>query len=42
MKTNEKAVAEKGLFGLAFDGYFIDIGIPEDYARVQTAINELL
>ena len=34
----EKAVAEKVIYGLAFDGYFIDIGIPEDYRRAQTEL----
>lgn len=32
----------QGLFGLVQDGYFIDIGIPEDYRRVQQELNELL
>ncbi len=27
------------LYGLPQDGYFIDIGIPEDFARAQTEIN---
>lgn len=31
----EKHVATKPLFGIESDGYFIDIGIPEDYARAQ-------
>ena len=35
----EKDYLEKkqsGLFGIRQDGYFIDIGIPEDYTRAQT------
>lgn len=32
-------LAESGrLRGLATDGYFIDIGVPEDYARAQTEV----
>jgi D-glycero-alpha-D-manno-heptose 1-phosphate guanylyltransferase len=38
----EKQLETRRIFGLEQDGYFIDIGIPEDYARVQTAINQLL
>lgn len=30
------------LFGLVQDTYFIDIGIPEDYHRVQQEVNQLL
>jgi D-glycero-alpha-D-manno-heptose 1-phosphate guanylyltransferase len=32
---------EKRLYGLVQDRYFIDIGIPEDYVRVQQEVNEL-
>lgn len=32
----EAFVEEGRFFGYASDGYFIDIGIPEDYARAQT------
>lgn len=32
----EKMYATKAFFGLAFDVYFIDIGIPTDYERSQT------
>ena len=32
----EKYYAEKKIYGQLHDGYFIDIGIPEDYARAQT------
>lgn len=36
-------LAERGLVrGIVLDGYFIDIGIPEDYARAQTEIPLLL
>lgn len=41
----EKDYLEKGthnLYGLIQDAYFIDIGIPEDYKRVQHEINQLL
>jgi D-glycero-alpha-D-manno-heptose 1-phosphate guanylyltransferase len=41
----EKDYLEKGdrhLYGLVQDNYFIDIGIPEDYRRVQEEINQLL
>jgi D-glycero-alpha-D-manno-heptose 1-phosphate guanylyltransferase len=41
----EKDYLEKGnrrLYGLVQDSYFIDIGIPEDYRRVQEEINQLL
>jgi D-glycero-alpha-D-manno-heptose 1-phosphate guanylyltransferase len=41
----EKDYLEKGrhrLYGLVQDSYFIDIGIPEDYRRVQQEINQLL
>ncbi|HEY4285625.1 MAG TPA: nucleotidyltransferase family protein [Puia sp.] len=41
----EKDYLEKGdrsLFGIVQDNYFIDIGIPEDYMRVQKEINQLL
>lgn len=36
-----EAGGEKRLFGLVQDSYFIDIGIPEDYRRVQEELNEL-
>jgi len=32
----EQTVAEGSLSGFPVEGYFIDIGIPEDYARAQT------
>ena len=38
----EKMLDKRRLFGLEQDNYFIDIGMPEDYLRVQTAINQLL
>ena len=31
----EKRFIENDFFGLPFDSYFIDIGVPEDYARAQ-------
>ncbi|HET6254262.1 MAG TPA: sugar phosphate nucleotidyltransferase [Puia sp.] len=36
-----EASREKRLYGLVQDRYFIDIGIPEDYRRVQKEINLL-
>ena len=38
----EKMLGDRRFYGLVQDDYFIDIGIPEDYRRVQTAINQLL
>jgi D-glycero-alpha-D-manno-heptose 1-phosphate guanylyltransferase len=32
----ERIVAENSLSGFPVEGYFIDIGIPEDYSRAQT------
>jgi D-glycero-alpha-D-manno-heptose 1-phosphate guanylyltransferase len=32
---------ERRLFGLVQESYFIDIGIPEDYRRIQEEFNEL-
>lgn len=37
----EKSLDSRRIYGLVQDEYFIDIGIPEDYRRVQTAVNEL-
>lgn len=37
----EALVTEKQFYGLAHDGYFIDIGIPEDYERAQKEFSEL-
>ncbi len=34
----ERQTDKKSLFGLVQDGYFIDIGIPEDYRRAQTEL----
>jgi D-glycero-alpha-D-manno-heptose 1-phosphate guanylyltransferase len=36
-----EAGREKRLYGLVQDRYFIDIGIPEDYRRVQQELNEI-
>lgn len=36
-----EADGEDRLYGLVQDRYFIDIGIPEDYLRVQQELNEL-
>lgn len=38
----EKMLAIRRIYGLVQDDYFIDIGIPDDYRLVQTAINKLL
>lgn len=38
----EKKLDTHLIYGLEQNGYFIDIGIPEDYARVQADINQLL
>lgn len=32
----ETRINELNIFGFEYQGYFIDIGIPEDYAKVQT------
>ena len=32
----ETRVKELNMVGFEYDGYFIDIGIPEDYKKVQT------
>jgi D-glycero-alpha-D-manno-heptose 1-phosphate guanylyltransferase len=34
----EGQTGEKRMAGVAFDSYFIDIGIPEDYSRAQTEL----
>jgi D-glycero-alpha-D-manno-heptose 1-phosphate guanylyltransferase len=31
----EKEIVNRKIYGLRSEGYFIDIGIPEDYARAQ-------
>lgn len=38
----EKMLDTRRIFGLEQNDFFIDIGIPEDYRRVQTAINRLI
>ncbi len=37
----EPGAAEGGFWGVASDAYFIDIGIPEDYARAQRELPAL-
>ncbi|HWB93196.1 MAG TPA: nucleotidyltransferase family protein [Puia sp.] len=37
----EKMLDSRRIYGLVQDDYFIDIGVPDDYRRVQTAINQL-
>jgi D-glycero-alpha-D-manno-heptose 1-phosphate guanylyltransferase len=38
----EKVLDSRRIYGLVQDDFFIDIGIPEDYRLVQSAINQLL
>ncbi len=38
----EKEIDNKTIYGIVSDGYFIDIGIPQDYEIVQNNISELL
>lgn len=38
----EKVLDARRIYGLPQDQYFIDIGIPEDYRRIQNEINELI
>ena len=38
----EQMLDKRTIYGLVQDDFFIDIGIPEDYQRVQSAINQLL
>lgn len=35
----EKKIKELQIFGFEYDGYFIDIGIPEDYKKAQIDFN---
>ena len=37
----EKVLGTRRIYGLQQDQYFIDIGIPEDYRRIQNEINQL-
>lgn len=37
----EKHYASESLFGIVQEGYFIDIGIPEDFTRAQTELPAL-
>ena len=34
----QKFYTEGNIYGIAQDAYFIDIGVPEDYARAQTEL----
>jgi D-glycero-alpha-D-manno-heptose 1-phosphate guanylyltransferase len=36
----EKNIHNNKIYGIAFDDYFIDIGIPEDYARAQQELSK--
>ncbi|HXB10268.1 MAG TPA: nucleotidyltransferase family protein [Puia sp.] len=38
----EKMLGTRRIYGLVQDNYFIDIGIPEDYRRIQNEINHLI
>ena len=38
----EKVLDSRRIYGIIQDQFFIDIGIPEDYRLVQSAINQLL
>lgn len=38
----EEVLDTRRIYGIQQDHYFIDIGIPEDYRRIQNEINELL
>ena len=38
----EKVLDSRRIYGVIQDQFFIDIGIPEDYRLVQSAINQLL
>jgi len=38
----EKVLDTRRIYGIRQDRYFIDIGIPEDYRRIQHEINHLL
>jgi D-glycero-alpha-D-manno-heptose 1-phosphate guanylyltransferase len=38
----EKMLDKRRIYGTRQDHYFIDIGIPEDYQRIQNEINQLL
>jgi D-glycero-alpha-D-manno-heptose 1-phosphate guanylyltransferase len=37
----EKLYTKRKFYGIADDGYFIDIGIPEDYSRAQKELQQL-
>ena len=37
----ERSLETRRIYGLVQDAYFIDIGIPEDYRRVQDEIKSL-
>ncbi len=37
----EKLYTERKMFGFVQDGYFIDIGIPEDYNKAQSDVGSL-
>lgn len=36
----EKRIAELNMFGFEYEGYFIDIGIPEDYKKAKDEFKE--
>lgn len=38
----EKEVSNNSVYGQVFDNFFIDIGIPDDYHRIQSLVEELI
>jgi D-glycero-alpha-D-manno-heptose 1-phosphate guanylyltransferase len=38
----EKEITNNTVYGQVYDGFFIDIGIPDDYQRVQSLVEELM
>ena len=37
----EAYIDESNIYGMVFENYFVDIGVPEDYARAQIELPEL-
>ena len=38
----EKFVSKGGIFGIEFNSYFIDIGVPNDYEKAQIDLRDIL
>ena len=38
----EAYVDKSNIYGMVFENYFVDIGVPEDYARAQIELPQLL